>query len=105
LLPQNIFNISEHLHQTPILEEPIPPLGHEQAGLRNIKTDAILRLEFVATINNLWAEVGLLKKQSATRDYISCFQDLLPSVQPLEDIWLSQTLVELLEPGAAMTQT
>jgi hypothetical protein len=41
---------------------------------------------FAATISSLRAEVGLLKKQGASRGSMSCFQDLLSGIQSLEDV-------------------
>jgi hypothetical protein len=87
MAPRNVFDISEDFRQTPILEELIPPLqGGPRVGFRNSEIDAVSRSEFTDTIVNLRAEVGLLKKQGASRGSISCFQDLLPGVQSLEDV-------------------
>jgi hypothetical protein len=86
IFPRNGLDISDAYHQLPILEEPIPPLRNELPGLENAAADAVSRSEFQITIDNLRAEVGLLKKQSASRGSISCFQDLLPGVQSLVDV-------------------
>jgi hypothetical protein len=85
IIPRNVFDVLDRFHQVPILEEPIPP-SDRQTDLRNTETDVISRSEFDGIINNLRAEIGLLKKQSASRGSISCFQDLLPGVQSLEDV-------------------
>jgi hypothetical protein len=99
MAPQNVFDmpgdIADAYHQLPILEGPIPPSETGRVGFSNAGADAISRYpvaesisrsEFVDAIDNLRAEVGLLKKQSASRGSFSCFQDLLPGVHSLEDV-------------------
>jgi hypothetical protein len=66
-------------------EEPIPPLVGEHI-MSYTKSDVISCLESASSIDNIQAEIGLLKKQSLTRGSLSCFQDLLPGVQSLEDV-------------------
>jgi hypothetical protein len=48
----------------------------------------VSKVDFTSEITNLRAEVGLLKKHTgASRGSISCFPDLLPGVNSLEDIY------------------
>jgi hypothetical protein len=70
----------------PILGELIPPPDSAHPGTQNEGVDIISRRESATTVSNLFAEIGLLKKQSAARGSISCFQDLLSGVQLLEDV-------------------
>jgi hypothetical protein len=86
MIPRNVFDIADRFHQLPIVEEPIPPLENERIHFQNSDADAISCPEFNSIIDNLRAEIGLQKKQSASRGSISCFQDLLPGVQSLEDV-------------------
>jgi hypothetical protein len=47
----------------------------------------VAKVDFDSEISNLRAEVGLLKKHTASRGSISCFPDLLPGVNSLEDVY------------------
>jgi hypothetical protein len=59
----------------------------------NTGTDGLSRGEFGSTItqfnltlDNLRAELKLMKRQTASKGSLSCFPDLLPGVQLLEDV-------------------
>ena len=60
--------------------------GANRPGHLNATTDGLSRGEFSDTIENLRAELKLIKKQTATKGSLSCFPDLLPGVQSLEDV-------------------
>jgi hypothetical protein len=58
------------------------------AGQNDLATAHLVsKVDFASEISNLRAEVGLLKKHTASRGSISCFPDLLPGVNSLEDVY------------------
>jgi hypothetical protein len=52
------------------------------------KAHLVSKIGFASQITNLGAEVGLLKKHMASGGSISCFPDLLPGANSLEEVYM-----------------